>query len=718
MLPARLFKHSILPCTVAALLWGALAPAAAQPRSARATASYEPPDVTLVDANGAAVGLRALLAGAEPVLLQFIFTSCPTICPVMSSLFAAAQHRLRAEGVRLLSISIDPEHDTPARLRAHARKFKAGRNWRLLTGKPDEILAVQKAFDAYRGNKMSHEPATYLRLKPGASWVRFDGLLSAGELVAEYQRLKATARHAAAGARIYRAGLLPSGRPLRAVAQGDLTMEGTHLACATCHRRSGFGASEGGQFVPPVTGPALWQAGAWGRNDRVRWLVQEVRPAAGAPVQSLPARPAYTEQALARALRAGLDPVGRALDPLMPRYQLRDEEAAGLIAYLKELSAVASPGVTASALHFATVITEGVAPAQRQAMLDVLAAYFRWKNTETRGTRLVQSQARAPAAREWVLHVWTLQGPAASWPAQLERYYRAQPVFALLSGIGSGAWRPVHDFCERAQLPCLFPHTDLPVTDNAAGHYSRYFSRGLVGQAEALAHHLREQTELGAAPRIVQVYRGTDDGVLPARALRQALRAYGGTRLYDRAVAPGQPLTPAAWRKLCRELRPAALVLWLPEADLATLAAAPPPVRRIYLAAGLLRDLPRVSEAAWRAQLYFSYPFALTETPHVYRVRAWLRARGIARGPERLQLNTWLALTIADHALAALGEYFFRDYFLENVAHETENAPRLGVFPRLSLGPGQRFAAKGSYIIKPASAGADSWEAVGDWIVP
>lgn len=340
---------------VALLLCGALAQAAAQPRYSRTMASYEPPDVKLVDATGAELRLLSLLEGEEPVLLQFIFTTCPTICSAMSGLFAAAQERLAPERVRLISISIDPEHDRPARLLDHARKFKAGRNWRLLTGRPDVVVAVQKAFDAYRGNKMSHEPATYLRLRPGKSWVRFDGLMSAGELVAEYQQLKgqkASSRNAEMGERIYRAGVLPSGRPLRAVAQGDLAMEGSHLACASCHRRSGFGASEGATFAPPVTGPALLEAGEWRRSDVIRRLFQEVQPAAfRARLQSLPARPAYTDETLARALREGLDPAGRRLGPLMPRYQLNDEEARGLIAYLRGLSSVASPGVTDSTIH-------------------------------------------------------------------------------------------------------------------------------------------------------------------------------------------------------------------------------------------------------------------------------------------------------------------------------------------------------------------------------
>jgi protein SCO1/2 len=160
-------------------------------RYSRSLALYDVPDVTLVDMTGAEVRLASVLSYEGPVLLQFIFTTCPTICPVLSSIFSGAQSKLGAdlEKVRMVSISIDPEYDTPARMREYAEKFNAKPQWRFLTGKLDDIVAAQKAFDAYRGNKMRHEPVTFLRASPKDPWVRLDGLMGAGDLVAEYHRL-------------------------------------------------------------------------------------------------------------------------------------------------------------------------------------------------------------------------------------------------------------------------------------------------------------------------------------------------------------------------------------------------------------------------------------------------------------------------------------------------------------------------------------------------
>ncbi len=162
------------------------------PSYTRTLAAYAPPDVTLTDASGAKVKLSSLLERDGPIMLQFIFTTCPTVCPVMSATFSAAQSRLgpNAEKVTLVSISIDPEHDTPERLREYARRFKAGPRWLFFTGDAQDIVSVRKAFDAYAGdNKMRHQPLTFIRASPGRPWLRLDGLTSAAQLVGEYERL-------------------------------------------------------------------------------------------------------------------------------------------------------------------------------------------------------------------------------------------------------------------------------------------------------------------------------------------------------------------------------------------------------------------------------------------------------------------------------------------------------------------------------------------------
>jgi protein SCO1/2 len=166
----------------------------ASPAYARAEARYEVPDVTLVDMNGTKVSLRSELDAGRPVVVNFIFTSCTAICPVMSATFGQVQQALGKDGQkpRIVSISIDPEYDTPARLREYAARLNAGPEWHLLTGSKEAILAVARAFDAWKGDKMNHAPTTYLRSPQGKSWIRLDGFASPAEIVREYRSLVGT----------------------------------------------------------------------------------------------------------------------------------------------------------------------------------------------------------------------------------------------------------------------------------------------------------------------------------------------------------------------------------------------------------------------------------------------------------------------------------------------------------------------------------------------
>lgn len=157
----------------------------------RSEHAYPLSDYRLADMAGGETSLQKELDTDLPVMVNFIFTTCTTICPVMSGVFAQVQRELgpASDEVRMISITIDPEYDTPERLRDYAQRFGAGPQWQFLTGDPNDITAVQKAFGVYRGNKMSHEPATLLRRSRHDPWIRLDGIASAAEIVAEYRNL-------------------------------------------------------------------------------------------------------------------------------------------------------------------------------------------------------------------------------------------------------------------------------------------------------------------------------------------------------------------------------------------------------------------------------------------------------------------------------------------------------------------------------------------------
>ena len=160
----------------------------------RSVSAYQLAGLSVTEFSGKVAMLDTLVDTDRTVIVNFIFTTCTTICPVQTATLAQVQRRLgpEAEDVLMLSVSIDPEHDTPERLREYATQFGAGEGWSFLTGTSDEMIAVQVAFDAYMGSKMSHRPLTFLRAPGSPDWVRLEGMASAADIVEEYQRLKST----------------------------------------------------------------------------------------------------------------------------------------------------------------------------------------------------------------------------------------------------------------------------------------------------------------------------------------------------------------------------------------------------------------------------------------------------------------------------------------------------------------------------------------------
>jgi|KBSSwiStaDraftv2_1062776.scaffolds.fasta_scaffold07999_9 protein SCO1/2 len=155
----------------------------------RSVKTFSVPRVALVRGDAATVDFSAELQDSRPVYLNFIYTSCTTVCPVMSQVLAQLQEALGKDRdkVLMMSVSIDPEFDTPERLGAYARQFEAGPQWRFYTGTLDASIAVQRAFGVYTRDKMGHPVATFYRPAPERPWVRIDGFATPADLEREYR---------------------------------------------------------------------------------------------------------------------------------------------------------------------------------------------------------------------------------------------------------------------------------------------------------------------------------------------------------------------------------------------------------------------------------------------------------------------------------------------------------------------------------------------------
>lgn len=122
----------------------------------------------------------------------------------------------------------------------------------------------------------------------------------------------------------------------------------------------------------------------------------------------------------------------------------------------------------------------------------------------------------------------------------------------------------------------------------------------------------------------------------------------------------------------------------------------------------------------WLSKLRMVYLFDLPTRleQRLARMKAWLRARKIPLSDERTQANAFFAATVTGDAVSHLGENFSRDYFIERIEQMTQTALSPSIYPHLSLGPGQRFASKGGYVVGFPPGEGGTPVAISEWVIP
>jgi len=509
------------------------------------------------------------------------------------------------------------------------------------------------------------------------------------------------------GERMYRQGILPSGEPMQALVSGDVPVSGVSFTCISCHLRSGLGSIEGTVITPPTTGKILYQP----RDLYMKGfeMVQRVREYS----KLLPIRPAYTDESLAQAIAGGVDSAGRKMKPIMPIYELNERDMAILINYLKNLSSEFSPGVSEEEIHFATVIGEGVAQDDVDAMLAPLEYYIKrksdtsalFKNNPRLARMAVRMMGPDLAAKRFTLAKWTLQGPPDTWRAQLEDYYRREPVFAILGGIANGSWEPIQRFCEEMQLPCIFPVTDFPVR-SSQDWYTLYFSKGIYQEGEAVARYLNYQGELGATDKIVQVVRQTSRGEALSQGFLETWTSLDHQPPTTITLPQGKAWSAEELRQTLEKEQPAVLLLWddakgsLPALE--TLTAEDKRPRMVFVSNTYLGEAARTIPEAARGFTYIAYPYRLPREDVRYDSLLEPLVKGFnLAGPERKYIEEGYSVgDIMSRALMDMRGEYYRDFFLDTIGMMGDQD--MPLYERLSFGPGQRYASKGCFIVQLA----------------
>jgi cytochrome oxidase Cu insertion factor (SCO1/SenC/PrrC family) len=161
----------------------------AEPSAARPEASINLariPDTTVYDQDGRKLRFYADLVKGKTVAINFIFTTCTTICPPLTATFRRVQQELgdrTGRDIELISISVDPTTDVPERLKSFAAKFNARQGWTFVTGSKPEIDLLLAALGAKVANKNDHSPMILIGNEAAGNWTRTYGLASPTTLV-------------------------------------------------------------------------------------------------------------------------------------------------------------------------------------------------------------------------------------------------------------------------------------------------------------------------------------------------------------------------------------------------------------------------------------------------------------------------------------------------------------------------------------------------------
>lgn len=523
------------------------------------------------------------------------------------------------------------------------------------------------------------------------------------------------------GERMYREGILPNGEEMRSFVRGDIEVFGTMFSCESCHVRSGMGSTEGTVVTLPTAGSWLYEPLI---GSDMKDLSRERMPD---EFRQKPFRPAYTDRTLSRAIRLGRDPDGRLFNTVMPRYVLSSRDGEILINYLKHLSAEWSPGVDDTTIRFATVVTEGVSVADATAMMATLEAIVRDHNTQDRheeervrrGTWY--KQEKWLPYRKFSLSRWDLTGPPETWREQLEAYYAAEPVFALLGGISDGDWGPIHEFSERERLPCLFPITEFPVISET-DWYTLYFSRGLYQEGEGAARYLRRaEPEIKDAPA-VQIFRDDPAGRALARGFRETRAGMRMSEPAEVMVEPGRELDAAFWTSLAQQHAGAVWLVWLEATDVAALELDQDGDRRPVIAiasasrlGGGVAALPQSVRDLTLVTVPHTLPGQMGRTR--IAIERWLKIRDIPVTNYDVQAKMYfLGWTLAG-VINMMRDDFYRDYFFDVMDMMRDQDYAIGVYPRLSFGPGQRYASKGCYLVQVGEGPSPEIIKRSEWVI-
>jgi cytochrome oxidase Cu insertion factor (SCO1/SenC/PrrC family)/ABC-type branched-subunit amino acid transport system substrate-binding protein len=444
-------------------------------------------DIELVDQNGAKVRFYSDLLAGKVVVINSFFATCSGSCPVMSGTFRKIQTALGdriGRDVHLVSITVDPETDTPEQLRKFAKAASAGPGWHLVTGSKENVSQALHKLGLRTETKETHTAVVLIGNEPKGVWKKAFGLAASDEIVRLVQEVAAESSSALTesekrGRNLYRHGESLSGREITAIVGqgGTATLAASALPCGNCHGVDGRGVAEG-SIVPADIRAASLSTHLVARDRR---------------------RPRYDDVLLTRALREGRDSGDMPLSPVMPRYRMDERDLADLLAYLHRLGNEPQPGLTDAELTVATVLP--LSTPAGDLTRKVIEGYFADVNA-------------AGGVHGRTLKLRPIDAAAKPAEAVTPAEALAGDIFAVVCA--TAAANDVQRLIDEERIPLITP---LPFGARPAPS-SFFLFPDLTSQTLALAKHA------GSGARDVYILHDQSD---PARAATAAVEERAGS---------------------------------------------------------------------------------------------------------------------------------------------------------------------------------------------
>lgn len=699
-------------------------------------------DLPLVTQDGEEVRFYSDVLAGRVVLISSFYTECQGVSPRQAEVLAGLQEMLGEQmgrDVFFVSITVDPENDTPEVVRKYAQEVGAGPGWIFLTGKPENVDWINHRLGNYLEELEDHHGVYLLGNLRTTLWKKAPAHAMAIDLYREVQILlqdegedsatqdrpasapadapsppirpvSAPAEPASApadpgdpslltatearGRDIYMTGTSPSspsGAEITALlGANDLELPGEAARCGSCHGHDGTGRPEGGVLPSNIT---------WAHTTRSYGHIHD------GGVE----HPPFDETSLVRYLRTGTFPGGAAGDPSMPRYRIADEDARDLVAFLRRLGSLPDPGVGEQTLRLGTLVplgaqTGGLGEIGR-AIVEVLEAAFDSIN-----------QAGGIYGRRLELVV----GDSGAIPdaAAVRTWLAAERPFALVSPVLPASEVEIYGALAEEDLSVIGPLALESIRSFSLSRNVYHLLPGLAEQMDALLRYASSDLGLGRPPAAV-LYPATESASPElVERISEAASRLGWPPLREVPFpAPGEP-GRAAVRAL-RDDGVEVIVSLGVERDLRGFldAAVEEGWHPWVLAPGVLSgalafDAPHEA----RRRFVLSYPTVPRDRdPQMLEELATLlEGRETAARHGQVAVATYCAAAVLVEALRRSG----KDLDRRHLADRLDGLYRFetGLMPPITFTANRRVGSRGAYVLRADALAGSRGVPAGTWI--